>query len=123
MEEEEEKAEEDDKASDHLLFLLDISASMNHDEKGTYQAPKSPDHPGKSETAEFDELTLQKASSIKKARELLVPLVLGALKRNSAVTVVLWNSRSVCCYLALLPSKTTYLLFSLLPPLSSLYRF
>eukprot|EP01127_Copromyxa_protea_P014471 TRINITY_DN4037_c0_g1_i5.p1 TRINITY_DN4037_c0_g1~~TRINITY_DN4037_c0_g1_i5.p1 ORF type:complete len:1576 (-),score=392.54 TRINITY_DN4037_c0_g1_i5:89-4816(-) len=51
---------------------------MNHDEKGVYCAPKSADHP---------------ASSIKKARELLLPLVLGSLKRNCAVTVVLWNAR------------------------------
>lgn len=44
---EEEKKDEGDGHKDHLFFLLDISASMNHDEKGTYQAPKSPDHAGK----------------------------------------------------------------------------
>jgi len=63
---------------EHLLFLLDISSSMNHDEQGNYQAPGSRDH---------------QASSIKKARALIAPLIMSALKRNCPVTVVPWNSR------------------------------
>ena len=61
---------------EHTIFCLDISASMNHDEKGTYVAPKSKDHP---------------ASSMKQARELIPPLALRAIKAGHEVTVVLWN--------------------------------
>lgn len=100
---------------EHLLFLLDISASMNHDEKGVYQAPKSPDHAGTPNIlSRIDSALLSLiflASSIKKARELLVPLVLGALKRNSAVTVVLWTSR-------LLNSSTGAYLFRIVGTIS-----
>lgn len=65
-----------EKTGEHVLFYLDISASMNHDEKRVYCAPKSRDHP---------------ASSIKKARNLIAPLTLTTLKRNGTVTIVVWN--------------------------------
>jgi hypothetical protein len=61
---------------EHLVFCLDVSASMNHDAKGAYSAPKSLDHP---------------ASSIKKARDLIPLLTLPALKRNISVTIFIWN--------------------------------
>jgi hypothetical protein len=64
------------KKGEHVFFFLDISASMNHDEKGIYCAPKSPDHA---------------ASSIKKARNLILPLTMAALKRHASVTIVPWN--------------------------------
>lgn len=44
VEQDDSKKNENDQ--EHVLFLLDISASMNHDEKGVYQAPKSEDHAG-----------------------------------------------------------------------------
>jgi hypothetical protein len=59
-----------------VLVYLDISASMNHDERGMYQAPKSKDHP---------------AASIKKARDSFPQIVLAALKRGNAVSIVPWN--------------------------------
>lgn len=65
-----------EKKGEQLLFFLDISASMNHDEKGMYCAPKSPDHI---------------ASSIKKARNLILPLTMAALKRQASVTIIPWN--------------------------------
>lgn len=60
----------------HLIFCLDVSASMNHDAKRSYCTPKSPDHPD---------------SSIKKARELIPKLALPAIKRLDYVTVIIWN--------------------------------
>lgn len=71
--------EDDDsvkKKGEHVLFCLDISASMNHDEKRRYCPPKSPDHP---------------ASSIKKARNLILPLTMAAVKRQASVTILVWN--------------------------------
>ncbi|KAH3765923.1 elongation factor 1-alpha [Pelomyxa schiedti] len=62
---------------EHVLFYLDVSASMNHDANGIYQAPGSPDHG---------------ASSIKKARELIPPLCLSTLKRGGYVTIVTWSA-------------------------------
>eukprot|EP01105_Mastigella_eilhardi_P015820 TRINITY_DN3621_c0_g1_i2.p1 TRINITY_DN3621_c0_g1~~TRINITY_DN3621_c0_g1_i2.p1 ORF type:complete len:1898 (+),score=453.80 TRINITY_DN3621_c0_g1_i2:680-5695(+) len=63
-------------AGEHVAIYLDVSASMNHDEKGLYCAPNSEDH---------------LASSIKKARNLLPPLVLAAIKRGTTVSLVPWN--------------------------------
>eukprot|EP01119_Soliformovum_irregulare_P021104 TRINITY_DN6967_c0_g1_i1.p1 TRINITY_DN6967_c0_g1~~TRINITY_DN6967_c0_g1_i1.p1 ORF type:complete len:1824 (-),score=734.75 TRINITY_DN6967_c0_g1_i1:21-5492(-) len=65
-----------ERKGEHLFFFLDISASMNHDAKGSYQAPKSKDHPD---------------SSIKKARDLIPILGLAAIKRQASVTIVPWN--------------------------------
>src|SRR5690349_3456040 len=73
---------------EHVIFCLDISASMNHDEKRIYCAPKSPDHAGNSFFRIFSEFS---ASSIKKARELIPALTMAALKRGASVTVVVWN--------------------------------
>jgi len=64
------------KTDEHVLFYLDISASMNHDDKGVYVAPGSPDHP---------------ASSIKKARALIPTLVVPTLRRGGSATVVVWS--------------------------------
>eukprot|EP01114_Cavostelium_apophysatum_P012208 TRINITY_DN270_c0_g1_i4.p1 TRINITY_DN270_c0_g1~~TRINITY_DN270_c0_g1_i4.p1 ORF type:complete len:1841 (+),score=636.84 TRINITY_DN270_c0_g1_i4:878-6400(+) len=64
------------KKGEHLIYCLDISASMNHDSKGVYVAPGSDDHPD---------------SSIKKARALIVPLCMAALKRQASVSVYPWN--------------------------------
>ena len=50
-----------------ILFYLDTSSSMNADENGRYLPPHSNDHP---------------SSSIKKARDLIPPLVRGAVKRG-----------------------------------------
>ena len=49
---------------------------MNHNEHGTYLAPRSRDHA---------------ASSIAKARSLIAPLVEASLRRNASVTIVPWN--------------------------------
>ena len=62
--------------SQFVFFCLDISASMNHNEKGEYCAPKSRDH---------------HSSSIKKARELIPQLALSAIQRYSNVYVIVWN--------------------------------
>lgn len=59
-----------------VLFVVDVSASMNHDERGSYLAPNSLDH---------------RASSIAKARALVEPLVLASLRRGASVAVVPWN--------------------------------
>ncbi|KAL6057492.1 Eukaryotic peptide chain release factor GTP-binding subunit [Balamuthia mandrillaris] len=63
--------------SSHVIFCLDISASMNHDEKGIYLPPKSNDHPH---------------SSIKKARDLIPPFFMAALKNGVPVTLLVWNN-------------------------------
>lgn len=65
--------------SNHLPLARnkDISASMNHDAKGTFMAPNSPDHA---------------ASSLKKARGVIPPLVVAALKRGADVTIVRYCS-------------------------------
>ena len=55
--------------NDVILFYLDTSSSMNSDENGRYLPPHSLDHP---------------ASSIKKARDLIPPLVRGAVKRGNS---------------------------------------
>lgn len=61
-----------------LLILLDVSSSMNHDERGMYQPPESPDHA---------------ASSIKRARQVCVELAFLAFQRGtSVVTIVPWHS-------------------------------
>jgi hypothetical protein len=70
--------EDSNKKGEHVIFCLDISASMNHDEKGMYCPPKSPDHP---------------ASSIKKARELIPALAMAAIKRQASVSIVVWNHK------------------------------
>eukprot|EP01125_Pyxidicula_operculata_P007847 TRINITY_DN2653_c0_g9_i1.p1 TRINITY_DN2653_c0_g9~~TRINITY_DN2653_c0_g9_i1.p1 ORF type:complete len:1829 (+),score=506.01 TRINITY_DN2653_c0_g9_i1:339-5489(+) len=63
---------------EHMIFCLDISSSMNHDEKGIYCAPKSPDHP---------------SSSIKKARELIPSVFLASLKKQTPITLIVWNGK------------------------------
>eukprot|EP00727_Mastigamoeba_balamuthi_P010129 m51a1_g5739 putative elongation factor 1-alpha 1 (1748) ;mRNA; r:1147184-1156452 len=63
-------------AQGHVMLYLDVSASMNHNEAGIYEAPDSHDHP---------------ASSIRKAREAIPPMVLAAVKRGSRATVVAWS--------------------------------
>ena len=58
---------ENDANNEVILFYLDTSSSMNADEHGRYLPPHSEDHP---------------SSSIKKARDLIPPLVRGAVKRG-----------------------------------------
>ncbi|KAH3759243.1 translation elongation factor 1a [Pelomyxa schiedti] len=76
IEEEEGSETSANTTEEQVFFYLDISASMNHDSEGLYCAPNSTDHVD---------------SSIKKARDLIPPLVIGAVRRGSSVTVVPWN--------------------------------
>ncbi len=63
---------------ENVLILLDVSSSMNHDDKGIYQAPDSPDHP---------------ASSIRKARSVCVEIAILSFKGGCAhVSVVPWHN-------------------------------
>lgn len=68
--------ESDERVGEHVIFCLDISASMNHDAAGVHQRPKAPDHV---------------ASSIRQARALLRLLAFSTLKAGGSIDIVLWN--------------------------------